>query len=151
MRAVLQRVREAAVRLPEAAGGEREVARIGAGLLVLVGFSGREDPDDLAWAAGKVLDLRVFPGAGGEFDRSLVERGGELLVVSQFTLLAVTHRGRRPDFAPAAAAAAARPLYESFVERLRARHPAVREGVFGAEMHVALVNDGPVTLVLDRP
>ncbi|MFN2432170.1 MAG: D-aminoacyl-tRNA deacylase [Gemmatimonadota bacterium] len=163
MRAVLQRVREASVsvawepRTPEmaeacAAGEARtwtETARIGRGLLVLVGFGGGETPADLDWAADKVLALRIF-GAEGGFDRSVVEMESEILVVSQFTLLAGLYRGRRPDFAGAATAGLARPLYDGFVERLERRHQRVRQGVFGVRMRVALVNDGPATFVLER-
>ena len=163
MRAVLQRVREAAVRVPAEPGGaggpdrsaveheplEREVARIGRGLLVFVGFSGGESGADLDWLAEKILGLRLF-GPGGAFERSVVEVGGEVLVVSQFTLLAGVRKGRRPDFAGAAPSAAARPLYDGLLARLRERYPAVREGVFGAEMRVALVNDGPATFLLER-
>ena len=144
MRAVLQRVREASVRVPE-----REVARIGPGLLVLVGFAGGESPADLDWLVDKILGLRLF-GLRGEFDRSVVESGGEVLVVSQFTLLAGVRKGRRPDFAGAASAETARPLYEGLVERLRERFAGVREGHFGVEMLVSLVNDGPATFVLER-
>jgi D-tyrosyl-tRNA(Tyr) deacylase len=149
MRAVIQRVREAAVRVVEDEGREREVARIGAGLLVLAGFSGGEMPADLDWMAEKILGLRVF-GTEGGFDRSVVEVGGEVLVVSQFTLLADLRKGRRPDFGSAAGAAVARPLYDAFVDRLAARLPSVRQGLFGALMRVSLVNDGPATFVLER-
>ncbi len=148
MRVVLQRVREAGVSIGGSAG-DVEIARIGPGLLVLVGFAGGELDEDLAWVAEKVLGLRVFGPSGG-FDRSVMEIGGEILVVSQFTLLAGLQKGRRPDFAAAAAADAARPLYEGLVSRMRERHPAVFEGRFGEEMRVRLVNDGPATFVLDR-
>jgi D-tyrosyl-tRNA(Tyr) deacylase len=149
VRAVLQRVREASVAVVAAEGEAREAARIGPGLVALVGFAGDETPADLEWMADKIVGLRVF-GPGGAFDRSLAETAGELLVVSQFTLLADVRKGRRPDFARAASAERARPLYEDLVARLRARLPNVRQGLFGAAMRVALVNDGPATFVLER-
>jgi D-tyrosyl-tRNA(Tyr) deacylase len=148
------------------------VARIGPGLVVLVGFGGAESGDDLEWLAGKILDLRLFrgsrpttgeggaeaaPGTGdtgaaaaGEFDRSVVDIAGDVLVVSQFTLLAGVRKGRRPDFVAAAPADRALPLYEDLARRLAARYGRIRRGVFGAEMRVALVNDGPATFVLER-
>lgn len=140
---------------PEARGragegpGSRELCRIGPGLLVLVGFAGTESAADLDWLAGKILDLRLF-GADGAFERSVVEVGGEVLVVSQFTLLAGLGRGRRPDFAGAAPARVARPLYDGLVTRLASRLPGVRQGLFGAEMQVTLVNDGPATFLIER-
>lgn len=149
MRAVLQRVSSARVEIVEEDGAEREVARIGPGLVALVGFAGGETPDDLDWVAGKIAGLRVF-GPRGEFDLPVDEVAGEVLVVSQFTLLADLRKGRRPDFAGAAPADAARALYDDFVLRLAARCRRVRQGVFGARMRVALVNDGPVTFLLDR-
>jgi D-tyrosyl-tRNA(Tyr) deacylase len=149
VRAVLQRVREASVAVVERPGPTREVARIGPGLLALVGFAGDETADDLEWMAEKIAGLRVF-GPSGEFDRSLSDTGGGLLIVSQFTLLADVRKGRRPDFARAAPADRARALYEDLVGRLSARLPDVRQGVFGALMRVALVNDGPATFVLER-
>lgn len=151
MRAVLQRVRQASVSVvtPAAPEVEREVARIGPGLLVMVGFSGTESPADLDWLAEKILGLRLF-GPCGEFDRSVLETRGEVLVVSQFTLLAGLRKGRRPDFGGAAPAEAARPLYEGLVRRIAERLPQVRQGVFGAEMRVGLVNDGPATFILER-
>jgi D-aminoacyl-tRNA deacylase len=149
VRAVLQRVREASVALVEEDGEAREVARIGPGLLALVGFAGTETAADLDWMAEKIVGLRIF-GPRGEFDLSLAEAGGELLVVSQFTLLADVRKGRRPDFAGAAPAGSALSLYDDFVARLGSRFPRVRQGVFGALMRLALVNDGPATFVLER-
>jgi D-tyrosyl-tRNA(Tyr) deacylase len=149
VRVLLQRVLEASVSEVDAGGTEREVARIGPGLLVLVGFAGGETDADLDWMADKIAGLRVF-GPSGEFDLSIVETGRELLVVSQFTLLAEARKGRRPDFGRAASAQVARPLYEELVARLAARSPRVRQGVFGALMRVRLVNDGPATFVLER-
>ena len=160
MRVVVQRVVEAWVDVPGGATADQgsttpavgwaQHARIGRGLVLLAGFEGRETPGDLAWVADKVAALRVFASAG-EFDVSIADVGGEVLVVSQFTLLADVRRGRRPDFVRAAPAAVARPLYEAFVEALASRCPIVRQGVFGAPMRVGLVNDGPVTLLIERP
>ena len=144
MRAVLQRVSEASVRVDGALVGE-----IGPGLLVLLGVT---STDTLAVAdalADKVATLRIFPNEVGKFDRSLLDVGGEALVVSQFTLLADTRRGRRPSFTAAARPEVAAPLVERFADALRARGIRTATGVFGAMMQVALVNEGPVTIVLD--
>ena len=150
MRLVLQRVRRAAV----AVAGQ-EVAAIGAGLLVLVGF-GREDGPDFvggpvcAAMLGKVRDLRLFPDAAGRFDASLDETGGGLLLVSQFTLHAVCRKGRRPSFSDAAPPGLAGELFDQLVDRARALLPGrVQSGLFGADMDVSLVNWGPVTILLD--
>ena len=125
------------------------VAEIGAGLCVLLGIA-RDDREELAVRmAGKVARLRVFPDEDGRFDRSLLDVGGVALVVSQFTLLADTAKGNRPSFAEAAPPELAEPLYERFCAELRGLGPEVAHGVFGARMAVELVNDGPVTIVLD--
>jgi D-tyrosyl-tRNA(Tyr) deacylase len=125
------------------------VAEIGAGLCVLLGVA-RDDREELAVRmAGKVARLRVFPDEDGRFDRSLLDVGGVALVVSQFTLLADTAKGNRPSFAEAAPPELAEPLYERFCAELRGLGPEVAHGVFGARMAVELVNDGPVTIVLD--
>ena len=143
MRAVLQRVTRASVRVDGAVSGEIE-----AGLVVLLGV-GHEDGEAEAVAlAGKVARLRVFENEEGRFDRSLLETGGAALVVSQFTLLADTGKGNRPSFTAAAAPARAEPLYERFCAALRELGVPVRQGVFGARMEVELVNDGPVTITL---
>lgn len=145
MRVVLQRVSRASVRVD----GEM-VGSIGRGHLLLVGFTHGDDDAALEWMADKVVGLRVFPDDEGRMNRSLEEVDGGLLVVSQFTLYGDTRKGRRPSFVDAADPEVAVPLYESFVERLRERVSEVETGVFGAMMDVDLVNDGPVTLVLDR-
>jgi D-tyrosyl-tRNA(Tyr) deacylase len=143
MRAVCQRVSEARVRVD----GE-VVGQIGPGLCVLLGVA-RGDSDEAALAlAGKIARLRVFPDDAGRFDRSLLEVGGEALVVSQFTLLADTAKGNRPSFTAAAPPEEAEPAYERFCAELRALGIHVAQGVFGAKMAVELVNDGPVTIVL---
>ncbi len=146
MRIVLQRVREAWVRVQGV-----EVARIGHGLLLLVGI-GREDGEEEArfWAT-RIPDIRVFSDEAGKLNRSLRETGGEILCVSQFTLYGDTLSGRRPSFDGAAPTERARALYELFVQALAAQGVPVRSGVFGAHMEVGLVNDGPVTLILERP
>ncbi|MEQ8329073.1 MAG: D-aminoacyl-tRNA deacylase [Longimicrobiales bacterium] len=146
MRVVLQRVARAAVRVAGDTVGE-----IGPGHLVLVGFRDGDGPEQIAWMADKIVGLRVFPDDDGRMNRSLEDLGGDLLVVSQFTLYGDTRKGRRPSFVGAADPAVAVPLYEAFVALLAARAPGrVETGEFGADMAVELVNDGPVTLVLER-
>ena len=146
MRAVVQRVSSASVRVD----GET-VGACGRGLLVLVGV-GHEDTAELAARlAAKIARLRIFPDGDGRFDRSLLDVGGEALVVSQFTLLADSKRqkGTRPSFSDAARPDVAEPLIECFCEALRSLGVHVETGVFGARMEVELINDGPVTIVLD--
>lgn len=145
VRVVLQRVASAQV----AVDGET-VARIDGGLLVLAGFELADDDADLAWTAGKIARLRIFGDAGGVMNRSVVEAGGAVLAVSQFTLFASTKKGNRPSWSRAAPPEVARPLFARFVARLEAElGRPVPTGVFGADMRVQLVNDGPVTLFLD--
>ena len=144
MRAVVQRVSEAAVRVD----GEVRGA-IGPGLLVLLGVAAGDEPATATRLAGKVARLRVFENVEGRFDRSLLETGGAALVVSQFTLLADTAKGNRPSFSGAAPPEEAEPLYESFCDALRGLGVPVETGVFGARMAVSLVNDGPVTILLE--
>jgi D-aminoacyl-tRNA deacylase len=144
VRAVLQRVSEASVAVDGAV-----VGAAGRGLAILLGVA---DGDDLATAerlAGKVARLRIFENEDGRFDRSLLDAGGEALVVSQFTLIADTRKGNRPSFTAAAPPEVAEPLYEHFCRALEAEGVRVARGVFGARMDVSLVNDGPVTIVLD--
>ena len=146
MRVVLQRVSEASVRVE----GET-VGAIGPGLVVLAGFRDGDDDDTVAWMAGKVANLRIFGDGKGRMNRSLLDIGGEALVVSQFTLYGDARKGRRPSFVKAARPEIAVPLYEGFVEALgRILPDPVRTGRFGAMMDVSLVNDGPVTLVIER-
>jgi len=144
MRSVCQRVAEARVRV----AGE-VVAEIGPGLCVLVGVAAEDGGQEAERLAGKVARLRVFPDGEGRFDRSVLEAGGAVLVVSQFTLIADTAKGNRPSFSAAAPPERAEPLYERFCEELAALGVRVFRGVFGATMAVELVNDGPVTIVLD--
>ena len=144
MRALVQRVREAAVSV----AGE-ELARIGAGLVVLLGIERNDEPGEAKRLARKVAHLRIFEDDEGKFAHSLVDVAGAALVVSQFTLIADTRRGNRPSFTDAAEPELAERLYARFCEALRTSGVPVETGVFGARMDVALVNDGPVTIVLD--
>ena len=144
MRIVLQRVERAAVRV-----GAEAVGSIGAGLLLLVGVGHGDDRLDLAGAARKILDLRVFQDAEGKMNLSLRELQGEVLAVSQFTLYGDTRKGRRPSYTHAAPPEIAEPVFDALVEALRAEGARVAVGRFGAQMSVELVNDGPVTLVLE--
>jgi D-aminoacyl-tRNA deacylase len=146
MRAVCQRISKARVSISGAVVGE-----IGAGLVVLLGVARDDSPAEATRLAGKVSRLRVFEDELGKFDRSLVDIGGAALVVSQFTLLADSSRwkGTRPDFSDAAPKDQAEPLYNRFCEALRDLGVPVETGTFGARMALELVNDGPVTIVLD--
>jgi D-aminoacyl-tRNA deacylase len=144
MRAVCQRVSEARVSVDGAVVGE-----IGAGLVVLVGIARSDAAGEAERLAGKVSRLRVFEDELGKFDRSLVDVGGAALAVSQFTLIADTRKGNRPSFTEAAPPEQAEPLYDRFCAALAAEGVPVERGVFGARMAVGLVNDGPVTIVLD--
>ena len=140
MRAVVQRVSYARV----TPGGE-----VGPGVAVLLGVAADDDDDKADRLAGKIARLRIFEGADGKFDRSLLDTGGAALVVSNFTLIADTSRGNRPSFSGAARPEEAETLYERFCEGLRELGVEVATGVFGARMEVTLANDGPVTVVLD--
>ena len=145
MRALIQRVLRASVTVE----GEC-IARIDQGLLVLVGVAAGDAAEQAVWLAGKTLDLRVFADAQKPMNASVLDVGGAVLVVSQFTLAADTSRGNRPGFSTAAPPAVAEPLYERFVAELKMRCPQVQTGRFGADMQVELLNDGPVTLLLER-
>lgn len=145
MRVVLQRVSRARVSVEGRTTGE-----IGRGLLLLAGFTDGDGEDALAWMAEKVAALRVFADDAGRMNRSVAEAGGALLVVSQFTLYGDVRKGRRPSFVAAARPEIAIPLYERFVALLRETGLPVATGEFGAMMEVELVNDGPVTLILER-
>ena len=145
VRAVIQRVTEARVRV-----GDRIVGEIGRGLLVLLGIGRDDGPEQVRYIAGKIRDARLFEGENNKpMDRSVVELGGAVLVVSQFTLYGDMRRGRRPSFDGAAPPELARALYEDLVRELRAAPLLVATGEFQAMMHVELVNDGPVTILLD--
>lgn len=141
----MQRVRSASV-----AVGGREVARIGPGLLVLLGVAAGDGPEDLAWSARKVVGMRVFADEAGRMNRSLAQAGGGLLVVPQFTLLGDCRAGMRPAFTAAAPPGEGRRLFEAFLAEASTLAGApVAAGVFGADMLVALENDGPVTILVD--
>lgn len=145
MRVVLQRVKRAEVRVD----GE-QVGSIGRGYLLLVGFKAGDGDDALRWMVEKVRGLRLFPDSEGKMNLPIDEIGGELLVVSQFTLYADVRKGRRPSFIGAAEPDEAERLYDRFVEQLRAGTIPVATGLFGALMDVDFVNDGPVTLIIER-
>ena len=144
MRAVVQRVSRAQV---EVEG--RVVGKIGQGLLVLLGVHGRDTEKDVAWLVNKVLQLRVFEDDAGLMNHSLLDVGGALLVVSQFTLLGNCSKGNRPSWHDAAAPALAKHLYETFLAQCQERRVRVEQGIFQAMMQVSLCNDGPVTILLD--
>jgi D-tyrosyl-tRNA(Tyr) deacylase len=145
VRVVIQRVSEAAV-----AVDGRMTGKIGRGLLVLAGFEVDDEAADLDWMAGKIVRMRVFADEAGVMNRSVQEAGGGILAVSQFTLYASVRKGNRPSWSRAARGDVSQPLFERFVSRLSAElGKAVETGVFGADMRVSLVNDGPVTLCID--
>ena len=145
MRVVVQRVREASVSVDG-----KVVGAIGPGLLVLAGFEAEDGAADLEWMAGKVVRSRIFADADGDMNCSVRDAGGGILAVSQFTLFASVKKGNRPSWSRAARGEVSQPLFSAFVERLAAElGKPVPAGIFGADMQVALVNDGPVTLVID--
>lgn len=145
MRVVIQRVCAAAV----AVAGET-VGKIGPGLLVLAGFEEADDEADLAWMAGKIVRTRIMADDSGVMNRSVLDADGEILAVSQFTLFASLKKGNRPSWSRAARGDVSQPLFERFVARLSAElGKPVPTGIFGADMQVSLVNDGPVTIVVD--
>src|SRR5579864_3762929 len=144
MKVVLQRVKNAHV---EVAG--RTVGAIGPGLVILLGVARADSRKDAEYLVDKTLHLRIFPDEAGRMNRSVIETGGALLVVSQFTLYGDCRKGRRPSFDDAAPGEQARELYEFFVSQLKSSNIIVETGVFQAEMEVHLVNDGPVTIILE--
>ncbi len=146
MRAVVQRAQEGSV----TADGQ-VVGQIGSGLVVLLGVAQEDQRADAEYLAAKISNLRIFEDAGGKMNRSLLDTGGEMLVVSQFTLLGDCRKGRRPSFVAAADPSKARALYECFIEEVRRLGISVATGRFRAMMAVALVNDGPVTLIVESP
>ncbi|MBN1443715.1 MAG: D-tyrosyl-tRNA(Tyr) deacylase [Planctomycetes bacterium] len=146
MRALLQRVHEASVRV-----GGRITGAIGKGLLVLLGVRKGDTADDALWLAGKVVSLRIFPDEQSAMNRSLGDVGGDILLISQFTLYADCRKGRRPSFDAAEAPESAETLYRIFAGGLEKLGHKPEEGVFGAHMDVHLVNDGPVTMMVESP
>jgi D-aminoacyl-tRNA deacylase len=144
MRAVVQRVKQSAVTVADGVVGD-----IGPGLLVLLGVADDDQSTDAAFLAEKIAGLRIFEDHAGRMNRSLLDTAGEMLVVSQFTLLADCRKGRRPSFTKAAPPELAKRLYMEFIENVKQIGVSVKTGIFGAMMDVSLVNDGPVTLILD--
>lgn len=145
MRVVIQRVQSASVEIDQ-----NQVSAIGPGLLVLAGIEDADTDEDIAWLSTKIVQLRIFNDAEGVMNCSLKEVGGELLLVSQFTLHASTKKGNRPSYIRASKPPVAVPLYEKLIARLEAElGKPIGTGVFGADMKVSLVNDGPVTILMD--
>jgi len=145
MRLVIQRVRSAGV-----AVDNQIIARIGKGFLILIGVEKNDGPSKAEWLARKTVELRIFSDEQGKFNRSLKEINGEILLVSQFTLYADCHKGRRPGFDKAAPPKLAEELYLYFAQELKKYDVKVNKGVFGANMQVSLLNDGPVTIILEK-
>lgn len=144
MRAVIQRVSQAAVEIDGLS-----VGNIGRGLVVLLGIDARDDSSDVDWLIAKICNMRIFSDADGKMNTALQEAGGSMLVISQFTLHASTKKGNRPSFIKAARPEQAIPLYELFVAASIKAGVNTQTGVFGADMQVKLVNDGPVTIIID--
>lgn len=145
MRVLVQRVAEASVTI-----GGRMKSRIGAGMMILAGIEAADSDEDIEWLCNKLSKLRIFDDADGVMNLDVMQTGGEILAVSQFTLHASTRKGNRPSYVKAAPEAVSRPLYEAFVRRLsEVSGREVKTGEFGADMQVALVNDGPVTIWID--
>jgi D-tyrosyl-tRNA(Tyr) deacylase len=146
MRAVIQRVTESSVKTED-----QIIGRTGSGLLVLLGVAKDDSPSDSDYLVKKITNLRIFEDEKGKMNRSLLETGGEMMVVSQFTLLADCRKGRRPSFGGAAGPELATALYEYFVKQVRSLGIVVATGRFRAMMEVALINQGPVTIILESP
>jgi D-aminoacyl-tRNA deacylase len=144
MRAVIQRVKSSSVTV-----GDELVGKIGKGLLVLLGVAASDETDDAKYLADKIVNLRIFEDGNHKLNRSLIDTGGEMLVVSQFTLLGVCKKGRRPSFVNAAPPESANELYREFVEHVTQKGVIVKTGRFQTMMEVSLINDGPVTLIVD--
>ncbi len=146
MRALIQRVSQASVEIDS-----RRVSQIGKGLLVFLGIGRGDSSDDIKYIANKILNLRVFPDGDQNFNRSLLDISGELLIVSQFTLYGDCRKGRRPSFDKAENPSESKQLYDDFITFIRETFPSIniKEGVFQADMDISLVNDGPVTFILD--
>jgi len=143
MKAIVQRVTRSSVKI-----GDKETT-IGKGVVILLGVTHDDTTKDAAYLAEKIANIRIFPNEEGKMHLSLLDTGGESLVVSQFTIYGDTRHGRRPDFTQAAQPDKAKTLYQSFIELLQSHGISVKSGVFGAEMLVEIANDGPVTLIID--
>ena len=146
MRALVQRVTKGRVTI----GGKVNGA-IGQGLVILLGITHKDTEKDADFVADKCVDLRIFEDENGKMNKSLEEIGGEILLISQFTLYAATRKGRRPSFDMAARPEHAEPLYEYFIQKLRSRGVKVETGIFGADMQIEIHNDGPVTMLVEYP
>lgn len=145
MRVVIQRVSEASVKVEE-----KYISKIQTGLLILLGIEVEDTKEDIEWLVKKVSQLRVFANELGNMNKSVIDTGGEVIVVSQFTLHASTKKGNRPSFINSAKPEIAKPLYEEFVKSLEKKlEKKVGTGIFGADMKVALINDGPITICID--
>ncbi len=145
MRAVIQRVKESSVTVKN-----EIIGKIGRGLLVLLGVANEDKANDAEYLADKITNLRIFEDDKGKMNRSLLETGGEMIVVSQFTLLGDCRKGRRPSFVNAADPEKANKLYEHFIKEVRQKGVSVKTGRFRAMMEVSLINDGPVTIILEN-
>jgi len=146
VKALVQRVSKAKVSVDGSVAGE--IAR---GLVVMAGFRGDDTPEELDWMVEKITGLRVFPDENGRMNLSVRNISGEILVISQFTLHADTRKGKRPSYVKAADSDTANILYRLFIQKIKDRQFPVAEGVFGAHMYVELINDGPVTIMIDSP
>ena len=145
MKLVIQRVSSAKVEVDG-----KTISEIGKGMLILLGIAREDDGTQMKWLANKAVEMRIFEDDAGLMNRSLLEIEGDILLVSQFTLYADCHKGKRPGFTDAALPDKAEKMYEEFAEILRTRNVTLKTGIFGAHMHVSLVNDGPVTIILER-
>ncbi|MBO4745388.1 MAG: D-tyrosyl-tRNA(Tyr) deacylase [Bacteroidales bacterium] len=145
MRVVIQRVIESSVTIDGNVKG-----KIGKGLMILVGFEATDTQEDIDWISYKIVNLRIFPDANGVMNVSILDADGEVLIISQFTLMASTKKGNRPSYIHAAPPDISIPLYEAFLKKMDELLPhKVQSGIFGADMKVALINDGPVTILID--
>ncbi len=145
MRVVIQRVIESSVTIDGNVKG-----KIGKGLMILVGFEATDTQEDIDWISYKIVNLRIFPDANGVMNVSILDADGEVLIISQFTLMASTKKGNRPSYIHAAPPEISIPLYEAFLKKIDELLPhTVQSGIFGADMKVALINDGPVTILID--
>lgn len=152
MRVVIQRVVESSVAIAPAEGQPRSeiIGKIGKGMMVLVGIEAADDETDIAWLSKKIVNLRIFDDAQGVMNLSIKDAGGDILLISQFTLQAATAKGNRPSYIKAAPPAIAIPVYERFIKQLETDlGKKIETGKFGADMKVTIVNDGPVTILID--
>ena len=152
MRVVIQRVVESNVAIAPAEGEERSeiIGKIGKGLMVLVGIEAADDDTDIAWLSKKIVNLRIFDDEQGVMNLGIKDAGGDILLISQFTLQAATAKGNRPSYIKAAPPAIAIPIYERFIKQLESDlGKKIQTGKFGADMKVAIINDGPVTILID--